>query len=184
MTKGNLQVKEFMQGFSQNCPDKPVQLDEETAKLRAKLILEEAFETITKGLGLEIAITASDPDFVYINDGNLNYIGVSFTKVKEVDLVELCDGLADLAYVGEFGTAVAVGVDLEPIQDEVHRSNMGKFWSTEEIQGMNEEEIANYTVIDVGNGNYIVKRADGKIIKSPSFTSPKIAEIIQAQLDK
>lgn len=41
------------------------------------------------------------------------------------DLVEVADALADLMYVA-LGTAVAHGIDLEPIFDIVHDSNMSK----------------------------------------------------------
>lgn len=41
------------------------------------------------------------------------------------DLLLMADGLCDLLYV-VIGTAVAYGMDLEPLFDEVHRSNMAK----------------------------------------------------------
>ena len=63
------------------------------------------------------------------------------------DLVETADGLADLVYVA-LGTAVACGIDLAPIFQEVHRSNMTK------------------TPND--------KRADGKITKGPDYSPPDI----------
>lgn len=44
---------------------------------------------------------------------------------KRVDLVELSDGLADALYV-IYGTAIAVGIDIQPVFAEVHRSNMTK----------------------------------------------------------
>lgn len=45
--------------------------------------------------------------------------------IREGDLVEAVDGLVDLIYVA-IGTAVACGVNLEPLFAEVHASNMSK----------------------------------------------------------
>ena len=47
------------------------------------------------------------------------------TAVSNKDFVNLVDGLVDLLYV-TYGTAVSIGVDLEPLFAEVHRSNMTK----------------------------------------------------------
>lgn len=70
------------------------------------------------------------------------------------DLVEVADGLADLLYV-VLGTAVSCGIDLSPIFDEVHISNMSK-----------------------RNGGM---RVDGKIMKGPGFKPPRIRELLIAQ---
>jgi len=42
-----------------------------------------------------------------------------------VDLPELADAMADLAYVIE-GTAAVTGIDMAPILEDVHRANLGK----------------------------------------------------------
>jgi len=57
-----------------------------------------------------------------ITQEELNEIGEAF---KLRDMVKLCDALADTLYA-LYGTAVACGVDIEPIFAEVHRSNMTK----------------------------------------------------------
>jgi len=41
------------------------------------------------------------------------------------NLVEMVDALCDILYV-VYGTALSIGIDLEPIFQEVHRSNMTK----------------------------------------------------------
>ena len=41
------------------------------------------------------------------------------------DIVKIADALGDLKYVIE-GTALAYGIDLKPVFNEVHRSNMTK----------------------------------------------------------
>lgn len=69
------------------------------------------------------------------------------------DYVEMVDALADLLVV-VYGTAVEMGVDLEPVFAEVHRSNMSK---------------------DGG------KDPGGKILKGPSFTPPDIAGELRKQ---
>jgi len=62
------------------------------------------------------------------------------------DIVEVADGMADLIYV-VIGTAVSCGIDLSPIFNEVHRSNMTK---------------------DGG------KDGGGKVTKGPNFSPPDI----------
>jgi predicted HAD superfamily Cof-like phosphohydrolase len=62
------------------------------------------------------------------------------------DLVEMIDALADLLVV-TYGAAIELGVDLEPVFAEVHRSNMSK---------------------DGGQD------AGGKILKGPGFTPPDV----------
>lgn len=70
------------------------------------------------------------------------------------DMVEMCDALADLLYV-TYGSAVEMGVDIEPIFAEVQRSNMTKD----------------------GGG----KDSGGKIMKGPDFSPPDLVTVLQEQ---
>jgi NTP pyrophosphatase (non-canonical NTP hydrolase) len=72
-------------------------------------------------------------------------------RSQEPDLVQVADALADLAYV-VIGTALEFGLPLDRVFAEVHRSNMTK---------------------DAGN-----VRGDGKILKGPSFSPPRIADVL------
>ncbi len=72
-------------------------------------------------------------------------------EATETCEVESIDGMCDVLYV-IFGTAIACGVELTPFFAEVHRSNMTKI------------------------GGAI--RADGKILKPPTWTPPDIAGIL------
>ncbi len=67
---------------------------------------------------------------------------------RNEDMVGMCDALADLLYV-TYGTAVVMGVDMEPISAEVQRSNMTK---------------------DGGGQD-----SGGKVMKGPDFEEPDIA---------
>lgn len=69
------------------------------------------------------------------------------------DFVEMVDALADILVV-TYGAAVEMGVDLEPVFAEVHRSNMSK------------------------NGG---KDAGGKILKGPGFSPPDIVAELKKQ---
>lgn len=69
------------------------------------------------------------------------------------DFVEMVDALADILVV-TYGAAVELGVDLEPVFAEVHRSNMSK------------------------DGGF---DAGGKILKGSSFTPPDILAELRKQ---
>lgn len=110
--------------------------------LRARLIVEEATETC---VGLVGASQTRD----------LLREFVAFAGIDEKpDVVEVIDGLCDLIYVA-LGTAEAIGVDLEPFFDEVHRSNMAK--TSEAVNGYG-------------------KRGG----KPPGWVAPRISEILEA----
>lgn len=70
------------------------------------------------------------------------------------DMEGMCDALADLLYV-TYGTAVVMGVDMEPISAEVQRSNMTK---------------------DGGGQD-----SGGKVMKGPDFEEPNIKQELDRQ---
>lgn len=74
------------------------------------------------------------------------------------DIVEIADALGDLLYV-VFGAAIEHGIDLEPIVDEIHESNMSK----------------------LGADGKPIYRGDGKILKGPNFFQPAIMLLLERQ---
>ena len=132
-------VRRFMDTMGQECPQKPTIPSLEVRALRAKLILEETQETIA-ALGFEVRYE------------------MRWRDTGKANLTEIADGIADLNYVA-YGTAIACGLDMAPIEAEVHRSNMSK----------------------LGTDGKILKNKDGKVVKPPSFSPPDIASLIKAQ---
>jgi predicted HAD superfamily Cof-like phosphohydrolase len=74
--------------------------------------------------------------------------------MESKDLSSMAKELADLLYV-VYGTAVSLGIDMEPVFKEVHRSNMSKV------------------------GGY--KREDGKWVKPPTYSPASLDIILEAQ---
>ena len=75
--------------------------------------------------------------------------------MREKDLPSIAKELADLLYV-VYGTAVSLGIDMEPVFQEVHRSNMSK----------------------VGGH----KREDGKWVKPPTYSPARLEDLLAAQM--
>lgn len=130
MNKYQKDVAQFHEAMGQADPDTPTMPDEATRELRCDLIEEELYE-LRDAFGLHGDVP---------------------------DPVKVADALADLLYV-VYGTANVMGLDMDPIWDEVHRSNMTKF-----IDGH--------------------KREDGKWIKGPSYSPANLEPIIEAHKQK
>lgn len=137
-----------MQKAGQATPESPTIPDQETRLLRAKLILEEALETI-EGLGVRVEAKAADTD----QSLDLAESKLTFSVKGEPDLEAVVDGCADISVV-TIDTLVAFGVDDEPVLEEVDRANLRKF----------------------GEGSY--RREDGKWMKPPGWTPPDILGVI------
>jgi predicted HAD superfamily Cof-like phosphohydrolase len=85
------------------------------------------------------------------------------SMVKQ-DLIGIADGLADLLYV-VFGTAVTYGIDIQPIFDEVHRSNMSKL------------DDNGKPIVSDGTDGFPA----GKVLKGPNYSPPQIGELLNEQ---
>lgn len=158
------QVKEFMQKFGQDTPSVPCVPSLAVRKLRAALILEEAFETC-EAMGLQIIFDL--------------HILLDSVVVKTPNVVEVLDGLCDLDYVGRCGTAIAFGIPediLKVAQDEVHRSNMSKLWTEQDIANA-REKYPDAIVESYGGGLYRLK-VDGKTIKSPTYSPANLEQFL------
>lgn len=76
-------------------------------------------------------------------------------------LVKAADALADLLYV-VLGTGVALGIDLSPIFDIVHETNMAKYPECNGTWGDRHEPHPT-----------VLRRSDGKILKPKNWVGPE-----------
>jgi predicted HAD superfamily Cof-like phosphohydrolase len=126
MNRIQLQVTEFHKKFGVPVGERPAMPPRARCDLRLKLMYEELWE-------LEEALLDTWQGY---------------------DLSAVADALGDLLYV-VFGTAVECGIDMQPIVDEIHKSNLTKD----------------------GGG----QRADGKVLKGPGYVAPDIAAVLEEQ---
>lgn len=116
MSKHQECIEEFMKLAGQEVPQSPLVPDLTTRILRAKLIMEEAYELFT-ALGLRM-----------IEDEEL-----TFEEAGEVDLIAVADGCADLSVV-TIGTLSACGICDDPLLAVVDASNLDKFRGDAHLQ--------------------------------------------------
>lgn len=122
-SKNQLMVEQFMltsiakfgeKQNKQDVPILPVIPSLEIRKLRARLILEEAIETI-KALGFSVKVT---PGFIIDR--------FDFIDQYVPELEHIADGVADIEVV-TLGTASACGLAIQPIFEAVCDNNMDKY---------------------------------------------------------
>ena len=133
-------VRRFHEVYKLPHADKPTSAIVRRA-LRCNLIYEELQE-----LGEALACTR------HWDSGNF------IEGFGNVNMVEAADAIADLMYV-VLGTAVELGINIEPIFEEVHRSNMSK----------------------LDEAGQPIFREDGKILKGPNYSPPDIAPLLIEQ---
>ena len=146
------QVREFMVKADQEIPDRPTMPSPKIRELRVRLIAEELLE-LCEAFDIDISIKRVKN----VPQANHCAVEMPIATTTDTDLVEAYDALLDLLVV-VIGSGIALGMDLTPGWEEVHRSNMSKF-----IDG------------------YL--REDGKWIKGPSYIPAQLTGIIQSQTD-
>lgn len=110
------------------------------------------------------APVADEPQLIKTERADLRYALIleelhEYGDAYEVgNLTEIADALGDLLYV-VFGAAIEHGINLQPVVDEIHRSNMSK----------------------LGDDGKPVYRADGKILKGPTYSPPNLEPVLAAQ---
>lgn len=147
MNKHQDMVRAFHQKFGVPCLDRPGVPSDERVRLRLRLIAEEF---------VELLASCADPYTPSYEFDRLEKAieGIINGGPLYVVLPEFVDALGDLEYV-ILGSACEVGVDLDPVFAEIHRSNMAK----------------------EGGG----QRKDGKITKPPGWVPPDIAGELDRQ---
>ncbi len=91
---------------------------------------------------------------------------------EATDKTEYLDAVGDLLYV-VYGAALAAGFSPHQVDaafTEIHRSNMSKVWTDDEIHSI----PADCRSTRVGDNRHIVRRTDGKIVKSPSYSPARL----------
>lgn len=144
----NEQVREFHRVYEHPIADKPQIPAEDRLRLRLKLIKEEFIELMRSCLAENSNVNFAD--MMLESAINAAYIAP--------DMVEIADALGDLDYVIE-GMRLELGIDGEPVADEIHRSNLSK----------------------LGEDGKPLKREDGKVAKGPNYTPPDIARVLREQ---
>jgi len=173
-------VKEFMQTFGQECPTRPTVIDEKNRILRVKLLLEEVLE-LAEASGVDVKIDlATGNSIITTSSLKHGHLALQINN-NNVDLVGVADAIADISYVN-YGAANAYGIDIEPIEDEVHASNMTKLFTTEEVDALDRNEFT-YKPVRLSGKCLLVKNKDGKVQKSPSYTPADVAKYINQQIN-
>jgi predicted HAD superfamily Cof-like phosphohydrolase len=178
----------LMKQFNQPVKESPELPDAETRLLRARLVFEEAIEFV-KGCGCTVTRTApglnGEEEAAVIDE-----IGVVPDPAGKPDLVEYVDGCIDQLVV-TYGALNAAGVKAQPAWDEVQRSNMSKSWPHCSVCDAVLERGAGADLVhpeDAGahKGEWrpvlkLHKRADGKVIKSPTYSPADLRRVIDEQ---
>jgi predicted HAD superfamily Cof-like phosphohydrolase len=147
----SMKVAEFMRAARQPVRTEITAPTEAERLLRVRLVVEEAME-FAAAMGVRVTGIATD-----LHALNEHSIQVEIIEDEDVDIVEAADALADLEYV-TLGSGWTLGLPLQDVFDEVHRSNMLK--------------------VDESTG-FCVVSPDGKVLKPEGWTPPDVAAVLE-----
>jgi predicted HAD superfamily Cof-like phosphohydrolase len=153
-SKHQRRVEEFMVKAGQQVAPYPSMPPDDARLLRAKLIFEEAMETIT-ALGVDVMVDqrTGQQGPAPLSDGAYQLV---LNPRRSPNMLEIADGCADISVV-TIGTLSACGIADKPLLEEVDSANLRKF----------------------GPGSK--RREDGKWLKPPDWTPPDIAGVLSRQ---
>lgn len=117
-------TRRFHEAFGMPSYVKPREPTEAERILRAKLLLEETFETIRKGLGVDIMFETPGGAEYYLDEDVVNVCITPFQD-RGYDPVETLDGIADVKVIAN-GTGVQFGLPVDVADRLVFESNMSK----------------------------------------------------------
>lgn len=189
-------VKEFMQAFGQECPSEPVIPSEEIRKLRCNLIGEEYDELCTAKTRVEKFDAVLDLQYVTLGSAIAYGLPEAVLFPEPFDeKIPLEDMNGYLFHSLNLPTAAmwisrilarivkdSCALGFSPCQfeagfNEVHRSNMSKFWTLDELRHACLEKSPN--VRCAGFQRFVVMNDSGKIIKSPSYSPANLGPILE-----
>jgi predicted HAD superfamily Cof-like phosphohydrolase len=162
MESGQKRVLEFHRAFGQLAPEKLTPLrDPQVLELRCKLLLEEVLE-FCAAAGVRVYMSSPDHCSRIHDMDDLELVHNSImVNDDKIDDIGMADALGDIKYVAD-GAAVCMGLDLELVEKEIHRSNMSKLQA---------------------DGTPL-KREDGKVLKSNLYSPPNIEGVLRFLCEK
>lgn len=105
----------------------------------------------------------------------------AYELYESCNSIQALDAIADILYV-TYGAAVAYGFSEEQVEkafEEVHKSNLSKLWTVDDLKLLSTLYPNGECYFEKRGDRFIVKRADGKVIKSPSYKPADIKSCLE-----
>lgn len=195
-------VRKFMADADQELHDTPTLPSQETCLLRARLILEEALETI-HALGACVQLRTRSDGWLDVDERN-EEVRVE-PSIIAPDLEAIADGCADLSVVN-VGTLIACGIKDDALLREVDLNNLAKFKHICPKCGKDYSDLGNSSLEVLAAVQPMTtkrhepgmwkctecgtewrsgyRRKDGKWVKPENHPSPDIEPILKVQGSK